>query len=255
MLGENWYELALRVEGQIVEHFVEYFFLHYFPTGASPPSLNLEHPTTFTRVSFQEKFPTLIHELNSPELPIVFLSQASSRLGALPFAPVKSATALFRIEVINRAQRTIFIQSPNLTSRSLVKALKRALLRSVEVTLFLPRNMMVLESIVTGWTTTAWTVWRLKRWARKLREVHLNVKSFKCDQGQPFVVEMNRSHIKFMVVDEESVILGSSNLDRASVMTSGEADIAFSDAGLAKALLTAVRDHQSTDRDAGDISV
>ena len=69
------------------------------------------------------------------------------------------------------------------------------------------------------------------------------------------MVEMNRSHIKFMVVDEESVILGSSNLDRASVMTSGEADIAFSDAGLAKALLTAVRDHQSTDREAGNISV
>ena len=71
---------------------------------------------------------------------------------------------------------------------------------------------------------------------------------FQSDATQDFVIEENKSHIKFMVIDEELVIVGSSNLDRASVYTSGEVDIAFSDSGLAKALLLAVKGHQSTEQ-------
>jgi phosphatidylserine/phosphatidylglycerophosphate/cardiolipin synthase-like enzyme len=76
--------------------------------------------------------------------------------------------------------------------------------------------------------------------------VKLVVRWFQAHENERFVVEKNRSHIKFMVVDEELVILGSSNFDRASVMTSGEVDIAFRDPGLARSMLAAVEKHQST---------
>ena len=56
----------------------------------------------------------------------------------------------------------------------------------------------------------------------------------------------DKSHIKFMVIDEELVIVGSSNLDRASACTSGEVNVAFSDRSLAKEIMSAVKTHQLT---------
>lgn len=60
------------------------------------------------------------------------------------------------------------------------------------------------------------------------------------------MVDGDKSHIKFMVVDEELVIVGSSNLDRASACTSGEVNVAISSPDLAKFFLSVVKKHQST---------
>jgi phosphatidylserine/phosphatidylglycerophosphate/cardiolipin synthase-like enzyme len=106
--------------------------------------------------------------------------------------------------------------------------------------------MMVLESLVTGWSTTKCRVQLLQRWARRHPETNLKVEQFKSDWSQEFVVDGDKSHLKFMVVDEELVIVGSSNLDRASACTSGEVNVAFSDAKLAKSFLSAVQRHQLT---------
>jgi phosphatidylserine/phosphatidylglycerophosphate/cardiolipin synthase-like enzyme len=103
--------------------------------------------------------------------------------------------------------------------------------------------MMVLESLVTGWTTTAWCVRRLQKFSRKVAGV-LIVEWFEGDERQAFVAE--KSHVKFMVVDEECVVVGSSNCDRASACTSGEVNVAVSDPEFAKAILLAVKRHQAT---------
>ena len=169
-----------------------------------------------------------------------------SRRGFLPFAPIRVIPTRFQVEVITYAHRTIFIQTPILTSLAIVKALKQALLKKIQMIIYLPRNMMVLESLVTGWSTTNCRVRSLQKWARRHQETNLTVEWFQGDSAQEFVVDRDKTHLKFMVVDEELVIVGSSNLDRASACTSGEVNVAFSDPRLAKEILSAVKKHQLT---------
>jgi phosphatidylserine/phosphatidylglycerophosphate/cardiolipin synthase-like enzyme len=246
IVGENWYELAVRLEGDIVQHFLQYFFHYYHPTGgAVPPCTVPSHPIE-TSSTFRESYSDLIYPLQSPLTPLAFLSCGPSRYGALPFAPIRAIPALFHIGAIGNARRTIFIQTPNLTSRAIIRALKFALLKYVQVTIYLPHNMIVLESLVTGWSTTECQVRLLQRWARRHPETNLTIEWFKSDRGQNFVVDEDKSHIKFMVVDEELVIVGSSNLDRASACTSGEVNVAISCPAVAKNILAVVKRHQAT---------
>ena len=177
---------------------------------------------------------------------MTFLACGPSRRGAIPFAPIRALPTLFQIEAISCARKSIFVQSPNLTSHGILKAIKGALLKSVAVEIYLPRNMMVLDSLITGWATTACRVKSLQKWAKKQGQADLKVNWFKSDNSQEFLVEGEKSHIKFMVVDEELVVVGSSNLDRASACTSGEVNVAISDAEVARLLIAAVKRHQAT---------
>lgn len=242
--GENWYELALRIEGDIIQHFLSYFFRYYYPSRSSIPPLAIERRPILTSSTFKKKYASLLYPLQSPLIPLAFLARGPSCWGALPFARITTPT-LYQIEAITRAQRTIFIQTPNLTSRALLKALRQALRKQIQVTLYLPRNMMVLESLVTGWTTTARCVRKLQKFSKKVAG-GLVVEWFEGDERQSFVAE--KSHIKFMVVDEECVMVGSSNCDRPSACTSGEVNVAISDVEFAKKILSAVKRHQATGR-------
>lgn len=245
-IGENWYELAVRLEGDILQHFLRYFFHYYHPTGGTVPPRRIPSPPILTSSTFRERYQSLMYPLQSQVIPLAFLPCGPSRQGILPFTPIRSISALFQIEAITRARRTIFIQTPILTSLAILNALKFALLKTIHVTIYLPRNMMVLESIITSWSTTKCRVRLLQRWARRHPETNLVVEWFNSDSSQEFVVDEDKSHIKFMVVDEELVIVGSSNLDRASACTSGEVNVAISSPELANFCLSAVKGHQST---------
>lgn len=235
----------MRLEGDIVKHFLQYFFYYYHPKkGAIPPRNIVSQPIQTT---LRNLYPTLLYTIQSSTLPIAFLACGPSRSGSLPFVSIRASPTLFQIESIRRARRSIFIQTPNLNSRAIIKALKQALLQNVKVTICIPKNMMVLESIVIGWNTTKCCVTLLHRWARRRPGTSLNVQWFKSDEGQPFVVDNDKSHIKFMVVDEELVIVGSSNLDRASACNSGEVNVAISNREFAHQILAAVKRHQRTD--------
>ena len=245
-LGENWYELAIRLEGDIIQHLLHYYFHYFHPTGGEVPQLSIPpHPIEMS-FNFREQYGMSIYCLRSDTVPIAFLSCGPSRSGVLPFAPIRVIPTRFQIEAITRARQSIFIQTPNLTSLAIIKALKQALLTTIQVTIYLPRNMMVLESLVTSWSTTKCRVRLLQKWARRHPETNLTVEWFQGDSDQEFVVDGDKTHIKFMVVDEELVIVGSSNLDRASACTSGEVNVAFSDQRLAKEILSAVKKHQLT---------
>lgn len=84
---------------------------------------------------------------------------------------------------------------------------------------------------------------KLQKFSKKVVG-ELIVEWFEGDARQSFVAE--KSHIKFMVVDEECVIVGSSNCDRPSACTSGEVNVAISDVEFAKNILSAVKRHQAT---------
>lgn len=245
-VGEDWYEIAVRMEGSIILPFLDYFFRYYRPSRGTV----LPCPVAVRNVQISEAFAELhgqsLYGFHSREVPITFLACGPSRLGTLPFAPIRALPARFQIEAISHARRSIFMQSPNLTSRGIIHAIKGALLKSVSVEIYLPRNMMIFESIVTGLSTTSCRVKFLQKWAKRRMPVNLKVEWFKSDDSQEFRVEDDKSHVKFMVVDEELVVVGSSNLDRASACTSGEVNVAISDPEIARMVLGAVKRHQST---------
>ncbi|KAK3370705.1 hypothetical protein B0H63DRAFT_487468 [Podospora didyma] len=73
------------------------------------------------------------------------------------------------LELLDRAQRTIYIQTPNLTCEPAIAALLDALQRGVDVTIVTSRNMMLLEQLVTAGTTTSWCIRSLVRRFRLLK--------------------------------------------------------------------------------------
>ncbi|KAL2182173.1 hypothetical protein L209DRAFT_738807 [Thermothelomyces heterothallicus CBS 203.75] len=76
-----------------------------------------------------------------------------------PATPLNIAS----LQLFERAQRSIYIQTPNLTCESVIIALLDALARGVEVKIVTNRNMMLLEQLVTAGTTTSWCIKSLIR--------------------------------------------------------------------------------------------
>jgi len=77
------------------------------------------------------------------------------------------------------------------------------------VTLASTTSLAVLESLITGWATTTCQVKSLQKWAKKREQADLKVSWFKSDNSQEFLVEGEKSHVKFLVVDEELAVMGS----------------------------------------------
>lgn len=175
----------------------------------------------------------------------------------------------FLLRAIACATSEIYIQTPNLTSPPVLEALLAALRRGVDVTIVTSERLMVLEQLVTAGTTTGRCVRQLvRRWRRVIDEGMRQ-----CDLGRERLMEEGRgdaagmlkvnfyepteankgrldgrirstydeptmeepvqSHLKLTVVDQELVVLGSGNLDRASWYTSQELGVAFSSKELA----------------------
>lgn len=167
--------------------------------------------------------------------------------------------ALFQL--FDQAWHSIFIQTPNLTCQPIIDALLDALGRGIDVTIVTNRNMMIIEQLVTAGTTTAWSIRSLVRRFNKLRGApsqdleagrrplgRLRISYFHArshsspvrghrrsllgaDQRQG--EEPVHSHLKLTLVDGEYTVLGSGNLDRASIYTSQELGILFHDRELA----------------------
>ncbi|KAK3328684.1 hypothetical protein B0T19DRAFT_197023 [Cercophora scortea] len=73
------------------------------------------------------------------------------------------------LALFDRAQHSIYIQTPNLTCEPVVAALLDALKRGTDVTIVTSRGMMLLEQLVTAGTTTSWCIRSLVRRFNKLK--------------------------------------------------------------------------------------
>ncbi|KAL2129823.1 hypothetical protein VTI74DRAFT_7272 [Chaetomium olivicolor] len=163
------------------------------------------------------------------------------------------------LQLFEQAQRSIYIQTPNLTCEAVIAALLDALRRGVDVTIVTNRNMMLLEQLVTAGTTTSWSIKALVRRFHRLKPApdahrdleagrpavgHLRISCFRarCQAGsggherRPLIAaaavhgeEPVHSHLKLTIVDGEYTMLGSGNMDRASWMTSQELGVLFHD--------------------------
>ncbi|KAF6800270.1 hypothetical protein CSOJ01_12246 [Colletotrichum sojae] len=160
------------------------------------------------------------------------------RRKAAPTTPLNAAL----LSLFTSAQSDIDIVTPNLTCRTVVDALLDAIRRGVNVRIRTSKNMMLIEQLVTAFTTTEWTLQSLikeysqvcTQWSRKRsgdaesqaqRPGRLDIFYYRPnlqatasqDPEEPVV-----SHLKMTLVDREFLLLGSGNLDRASWYTSQE---------------------------------
>jgi len=155
------------------------------------------------------------------------------------------------------AEKKIYLQTPNLTSAAVIDSLLGALDRGVDVTVVTSKGMMVLEQLLTGGTTTSWCLRSfIKLYTKRQRQSSRSASESTGDDSnamsdlqsqcpslgslevfyfhplptnQKLKVpeEPVHSHLKLTMVDDEWVVLGSGNMDRASWFTSQELGILF----------------------------
>ena len=242
---ESWLECCLPLKGPIVASLVQ-FWQQFWGNHECPPltvSLSTESETN-------EGFHFAIL-LPSPH-------HRSPNFRPLTSFPPPPATPLnaFLLHSINTASKFIKILSPNVTSPPVLSALLDALRRGVDVQIITNKFMMVLEQILTAGTVTGICVWKLMRQYKRMHRQD-SVSSAKIiertilnsEEGPRspnlgtlhvgyFVSGLfyHKSHIKCTIVDDQIVVLGSGNMDRASWYTSEELCVALEGQHLVKCI-------------------
>lgn len=260
---ENWFEGCVEMSGPIVNKFVD-FWTNFWASDADRQILwqpsNLDLQALHTDSSKPPA--TLAHEsMDLKDVPAVFLPSAHHQNPRItlpwqhPAPPPPTPLNLFLLTALDKAQHSIYIQTPNLTSRPVIAGLLRALQRGVNVQIVTSEKLMVLEQLVTAWTTTSRCVTAMVRQYETLRGAssrdlesglvgklgHLRVAYYVPRAGVQGPGEPVQSHLKLTVVDDETVVLGSGNMDRPSWYTSQELGVAFTStefAGVMKKLTT-----------------
>ncbi|KAH7141416.1 phospholipase D [Dactylonectria estremocensis] len=182
-------------------------------------------------------------------VPTIFLPSSHHRNPGFSFFPFLSRTnppitplnaAL--LTLIGNARKQITVVTPNVTTWPVVEALLDALARGVDVQIRTSQGMMLIEQLVTAGTTTARCLRRfVQRYKALLEQPRpsdpesqpiqpgnleiLYYKQLEARRGmgdEPVV-----SHFKMTWVDDEYLVLGSGNMDRASWWTSQELGLLF----------------------------
>ncbi|KAI1774365.1 phospholipase D/nuclease [Hypoxylon cercidicola] len=185
---------------------------------------------------------------------------------SVPSTPLNCAI----LRLIDMAEHSIYIQTPNITSMPVINSILEALKRGVDVVIVTSKGLMFLEQIVTAGTTTSICLRSLIRSYQKLQTKYTQLRQIRnhhdsepevdieAQQPQPgslkisyyrpqpgnqpdtVVEEPQKSHIKLTIIDRQYTVLGSGNMDRASWFTSQELGILFYSADFATAVSAAV---------------
>lgn len=279
---EEWFEGCMTMTGPIVHRFLD-FYCRFWERREAPENIDSSN----TGALSIETSPLPQNGVNGPEhaeptedsrahatvnlnpgnaIPTIFLPSPHHRYPDFqPFAPASRMrfppTPLnsMILLLVDKAHRSIQIQTPNLTSPPVLSALLRALARGVDVRVLTSEKLMVLEQLVTAGTTTSRCVRKfVKRYNNLLSSSSSSRSGRSSSQDEEAVIgtspanpgrlriayfspvggakkrgeedgEPQQSHLKMLVVDDEVVVLGSGNLDRASWFTSQELGVAFFD--------------------------
>ncbi|KAF1353058.1 phospholipase D/nuclease [Lizonia empirigonia] len=254
---EQWFEGSITMTGPILSQFLKFYWTFWERRADAlldlpnrdqirlPPSTDSEHRSTPSANQTCGGFPNTV--------PTFFLPSPHRRNPR--FQPFGTATApttplnAFLLTLFAKAERSIRIQTPNLTAPPVLSALLRTLARGIDVTILTSARLMILEQLVTAGTTTARCV---KTLIKRYGALESPTKRRACDEEAamtPRIVgklhisyfeprtrfkdeseekeEPQQSHLKMTIVDGEVLVLGSGNLDRASWFTSQELGIAF----------------------------
>ena len=275
---EEWFEGAVTLSGPVVQQFLKFYSNFWERRQEEPPLqgessdqadrsaadgdlIDFNNPRTLLKSSVQ---------LNSPEVHAVFLPSPHRRNPRFhPFASQDVILApptplnTFLLTLFAKAEKSIRIQTPNITAPPVLSALLNALIRGIDVKILTSERLMILEQVVTAGTTTSRCIKKLVKRYRKLSELaprrsmsdeeavismpkpgklyiayfepFMGAKKRGKERGEP-----QQSHLKMTVVDDEVLVLGSGNLDRASWFTSQELGVAFFDKEVTKQVANAV---------------
>ncbi len=243
---ESWLECCLPVTGPIVGSFVQ-FWQHTWGDNdwVDLPATSLADQSSSNVTSHAAVFLPSPHHRNPQFRLLPFTSFAPP-----PPTPLNACL----LHLFSKAQDSIFLLTPNLTSPPVIAALLEALSRGVNVTVITNRRMMIVEQLVTSGTITEICVWKLRRHYNRMRRDRLaqnhsedvesgldarNVGSLHIGYYRP-TVEYKRTHIKCSTIDDRVVVLGSGNMDRASWYTSQELGVAIEGEDVAKGIWKAI---------------
>ncbi|KAK1834930.1 phospholipase D p2 [Podospora conica] len=180
---ESWLEGCVQVTGAAVVSLVRFYALTWDRDLDTERVLSTHIAET---PAFDAQAASL-HHVSSPAHRRVALPSATSPTPTLilpsshhwnpqfhpfpwqkaPDAPVTPLNIAL-LELFDRAQRSIYVQTPNLTCRPVIDALLDALQRGVDVAIVTNRSMMLLEQLVTAGTTTSFCLRSLVRRYRRL---------------------------------------------------------------------------------------
>ncbi|KAF7562808.1 hypothetical protein G7046_g1330 [Stylonectria norvegica] len=208
-----------------------------YPAAPLEPDGDEESATRSFIFSPTRSVPTIIlpspHHRNPRFSFFPFLSQSNP-----PMTPLNAAL----LTLFANAQRQITILTPNFTSWPVLEALLDALARGVDVRIRTSKNMMLIEQLITAGTTTSWCLTRFIQQYKSLlcqpRRIDpesmplvpgkLDIFYYKqLDSRRNLEDEPVVSHFKMTLVDEEYLVMGSGNMDRASWWTSQELGLLF----------------------------
>ncbi|PSN68301.1 phospholipase D/nuclease [Corynespora cassiicola Philippines] len=261
---EEWFEGAITFSGPIVNQFLEFysqFWNRREQSAIQTDEAMLPAEEAGTKDLGHGHIIASFPRSKSALIPTAFLPSPHRRNPRFrPFASSDQVTApstplnAFMVTLFAKAERSIRIQTPNLTSPPVLSGLLRALSRGIDVSILTSERLMVLEQLVTAGTTTSRCVKKLiKRYesldsatARSSSDEEMAISSPKPGRLQISYFEPingskprgqegsepQQSHLKLMIVDDEVLLLGSGNLDRASWFTSQELGVAFFDNAL-----------------------
>ncbi|KAF2091564.1 phospholipase D/nuclease [Saccharata proteae CBS 121410] len=268
---ETWFEGCLALSGPAVEHFVDFWY-RFWGSHERKLALQAVVPDAYDSAvdllrllrahsSLPESFSSLTSAAGQA-VPSVFLPSlhhVNPRFRPFPWqaAPPPPPTPLntFILHSLETAKYSIYIQTPNLTCAPVLTAILAALRRGVDVHIVTSERLMRLEQLGTAGTTTSRCMKKLIKRYKKLpfithipianvRDEHpqrgrLHIEYYRprkgASDGEPV-----QSHLKLTIIDEECVVLGSGNMDRASWYTSQELGVAFYSTELAAEINTVI---------------
>lgn len=272
---ESWFEGMIVLSGAIVGQFVRFWHEYWIRTGSE-----IELDTTFSDQSSnasmmafnldREPLWGAAHDgialnhitkcysqfLPSPHHVNPRFSFPWQEAGPPPPTPLN----IFLLELIGSATSSVYIQTPNLTSPPVLKLILRSLRLGVNFHIITSERLMILEQLVTAGTTTSRCVKKLTklykrsraspRWSdEEMGEVpvgNLKIQYYRPQNGGSSA-EPVQSHLKLTIVDDEWIVFGSGNMDRASWYTSQELGVALRSGGLVSEVRKVV-DRQMTGR-------
>ncbi|RCI13153.1 hypothetical protein L249_0422 [Ophiocordyceps polyrhachis-furcata BCC 54312] len=250
---ERWFEACIEVEGDVMTPLLAFHHSVWQPgvdevVGAQQSEASDEREESCPITEAEEESPTRSIQLSLPHpAPTILLPSPHHRNPRFSFFPFLSQSnppttplngAL--LTLFANAKREITMLSPNFTSWPVLDALLEALSRGIDVQIRTSKGMMLVEQLVTAGTTTSRC---LRKFVKKYQGLQSVSQSFDLE-AQPtspgkleilyYKPRTNRrgsddepqfSHFKMTLVDDEYLVLGSGNMDRASWWTSQELGI------------------------------
>ncbi|KAI1474411.1 phospholipase D/nuclease [Daldinia eschscholtzii] len=284
---EDWFEGCVEVTGDAVATLVE-FYRHVWDKqleshlpGGDGLSYDRSGPLTLAgpvqASALQNHTDTLkdfVSDIKTPAILLPSSHHCNPKFDLVPWhnhpPPPPTPLNLAVLQLLDMAEHTVYMQTPNVTSAMVIDKILEALKRGVNVTIVTNARLMLLEQIVTAGTTTSRCINSLISRYKKLKSrrspstgndnpenssITIDVEAQQIQLGllnvyyycpnsesQPdgTAGEPVQSHLKLTIIDTQYVILGSGNMDRASWFTSQELGILFYSKDFATAVETAV---------------